>query len=319
MPDDFGIERAERRDKSGRGALLAALLAFVLGAAIVSYFAWTGDLQRFLPSRSNPPATLDASVVQSERLLDEDPQAPASDAPERRTEAELSTVEARLAMLEDRFSRINLQANAASGNAARAEGLLIAFAARRTIDRGTPLHYLEDQLRLRFTNAQPLAVETVISFANQPVTIDELTARLDAIGDQIATGEGEESGWSRVRRELGEIFTIRRDSAPIVTPQDRIDRAKLLTRAGRIDAAISQVRRLPENEVTSRWIADARRYAAAQRALDLIETTAMLEPRRLQDAEGNRVEQPSPLAEPAESEDAPEADDASEIATASAQ
>lgn len=39
----------------------------------------------------------------------------------------VGNVEARLAMLEDRLSRINLQANAASGNAARAESLLIAL------------------------------------------------------------------------------------------------------------------------------------------------------------------------------------------------
>ena len=33
-----------------------------------------------------------------------------------------------------------------------------------------------------------------------------------------------------------------------------------------------------------------------QRALDLIETTAMLEPRKLNDAAGKAINQPSPLA-----------------------
>ena len=42
------------------------------------------------------------------------------------------------------------------------------------------------------------------------------------------------------------------------------------------------------------WIADAKRYAAAQQALDLIETSAVLEPRRLRDREGDPIEQPSP-------------------------
>ena len=43
---------------------------------------------------------------------------------------------------------------AASGNAARAEGLLIAFSARRTLERGNDLGYLGDQLRLRFGDAE---------------------------------------------------------------------------------------------------------------------------------------------------------------------
>ena len=43
-------------------------------------------------------------------------------------------------------------------------------------------------------------------------------------------------------------------------------------------------------------LAAARRFEAAQKALDLLETTAMLEPTRLQDASGQAVDQPSPLA-----------------------
>ena len=49
------------------------------------------------------------------------------------------------ARAEQRLSRIDLQATAASGNAARAEGLLIAFAARRMIDKGEPLGFLEER------------------------------------------------------------------------------------------------------------------------------------------------------------------------------
>ena len=36
---------------------------------------------------------------------------------------------------------------------------------------------------------------------------------------------------------------------------------------------------------------------AMQQALDLIETAAVLEPRRLRDGAGNRIEQPSPVEE----------------------
>ena len=54
---------------------------------------------------------------------------------------------ARVAELEQRLSRITLQAESASGNASRSEGLLVAFAVRRALDRGLSLGYLDAQLR----------------------------------------------------------------------------------------------------------------------------------------------------------------------------
>ena len=46
------------------------------------------------------------------------------------------------------------------------------------------------------------------------------------------------------------------------------------------------------------WMVSVRRYSQVQQALDLIETTAMLDPRNLQDSQGRRLEQASPLAGP---------------------
>ena len=77
----------------------------------------------------------------------------------------------------------------------------------------------------------------------------------------------------------------------------RLDRARLFLESGRTDSAIAEVRNLPGAESAEGWLRDAERYAAAQRALDLIETAAVLEPRRLRDGAGNRVEQPSPAEE----------------------
>ena len=51
---------------------------------------------------------------------------------------------------------------------------------------------------------------------------------------------------------------------------------------------------MPSSEQPGR---DAERFAAMQQALDLIETAAVLEPRRLRDGAGNRIEQPSPVEE----------------------
>lgn len=205
----------------------------------------------------------------------------------------------RVADLEDRLSRINVQAQAASGNAARAEGLLIAFAARRALDRGSPLGYIESQLRLRFGDAQPKAVTTIINASRQPVTLEELAAGLGEIGPALATGSSGAGFWSDFQRELSELFVVRRQGAPSSAPQQRLIRAKRYVETGNVDAAIAEVEKLTgveKDEDAARWMEKARRYKEARRALDVIETAAILEPQQLRTAEGDRVNQPSPLS-----------------------
>src|SRR3546814_19679948 len=80
----------------------------------------------------------------------------------------------RVSELKDRISRINVQAHAASGNAARAEGLLIAFAARRALDTGGPLCYLECHLRLRFGRPHPRDAATSLTATHEPVTLPDM-------------------------------------------------------------------------------------------------------------------------------------------------
>lgn len=267
--------------------MLAALLAFLAGGLLVGWLAWQGKFAALL--RASAPVT-------AARLAGS-PQ-PATSQQTTPVGQSLGSVETRLALLEDRLSRIDLQANAASGNAARAEGLLIAFAARRLIDRGAQLGYLEDQLRLRFADAQPNAVQTVIALSRQPITLEELASQLEAAGPALSQAPAEEGAWDRMKRELSGLFVIRHESTPSPAPQSRVERARLLLIAGKTDAAIAEVSRLPGAAGAQAWIASAHRYEAAQRALDLIETTAMLEPHRLQDGRGKPVNQPSPLLVP---------------------
>ena len=208
-------------------------------------------------------------------------------------------LETRLALLEDRLGRLDLQAQAASGNATRAEGLLIAFAARRTIDRGAPLGYLEDQLKLRFADAQPNALQTVIDAARAPVTLDQLYGELDALSPKLTGAAAREDSWTKVKREFAGLFVIRHETDPTIKPEDRIQRAKLMLTSGKVTEAIAEIGLLPGASGAQPWIANARRYDTLQRALDLIETTALLEPRLLKDDRGTAVVQPSPLNSPA--------------------
>lgn len=283
------------RRRSMRTVFLAMLLAFLAGAGGVAYLAWHGELARYLPARG----------TSGERSATGGAQDAAGGAPTPNEGSRAATpneavtsMEARLAMLEDRFSRLDFEANAASGNAARAEALLIASSARRLIERGAPLSFVSDQLNLRFGDAQPQAVQTITDFARNPVILDQLTARLEALAPDLTDTSQSMNLWSRTRQELASLFTVRSDSPTLLTPAARIDRARLMLTARRIDNAIDEVERMPGADAAQKWIADARRFEDAQRALDLIETTAMLEPRRLRDGSGQDVTQPSPLSAP---------------------
>lgn len=205
----------------------------------------------------------------------------------------------RLAAAEQRLARLDLQAQAAAGNAARAEGLLIAFATRRAVERGAELGYLADQLRLRFGDQWPNAVNTIINFAREPIRIDNLTARLDGLGpDLVQRREG--MNWTRLKRELGELFVIRRESTPSPQPERRLERARIALEQGRYQNAIDEIRGMPGADKADSWIADAERFRDAMQALEVIETAAVLDQSGLRDGAGNVVRQPSPVEQPEE-------------------
>ena len=297
--------RAPSRKPGGihRGLWIAAG-SFVLGAVLIALLWWqgfgTGDLVRVV--REEPVELAAAEPVPSPTAdaVEADPVAA------RRAAARVEQVveqqgglDSRVAAMEQRLARIDLQLEAATGNAARAEGLLIAFAARRAIERGTPLGYLGDQLRLRFGDARPNAVQTVIDVSRDPVTLDQLIARLDGLAPQLVNNEpqGDVMGW--LGRELSGLFVVRREDQPSPQPSRRIDRARLFLESGRPEAAVAEVRNLPNADEAAGWVEDAERYARAQRALELLETTAILETRGLRDGAGNLVRQPSPAGDSA--------------------
>ncbi|HMP55502.1 MAG TPA: hypothetical protein PKD92_02905 [Novosphingobium sp.] len=281
-----------RRNGSARLILAVAVLAFVGGLVLAGWLVWRGEFRHLVPSPAERAAPLPAAALP--------PLPRASASPVPRAEVPLESVEARVALLEARLSRIDSRADAAAGNAARAEALLIAMAARRMVERGQPLGFLEGQLKVRFGDAQPNAVQTLVLASQNPVTLDQLIARLDAARARLTADKAEADAWTHIRHEVSSLFVIYRetDRAPALAPAARLERARLLLAGGRVNEAIAEIERLPGAREGSDWIEQARRYDAAQRALDLIETTAMLEPIRLGDGEGRKVVQPSPLASP---------------------
>ncbi len=185
----------------------------------------------------------------------------------------------RVNRLEERLALLDLQSRTAVGNADRAEGLLVAFAARRAIDRGVALGYIETLLRQRFAATEPQAVATVLTVARQPVTVQSLQKQFQEVAPHLSGGGQEQGWWEAFRTELASLVTIRRENTPSTQPAERLRRAGQSLEAGQVEVALLEVLRLPGHERAASWIANARRYVAAHRALDRLESAALLEPR----------------------------------------
>ena len=139
-------------------------------------------------------------------------------------------------------------------------------------------------------------MRTVIEASRNPVTLDKLIAQLDGLAPALAEAPPEEGALGWLSRELSELFVVRREDSPSPEPRRRLERARLFLESGRAEAAVSEVRNLPNAAGAAAWIRDAERYAGAQRALELLETAALLEPRELRDSAGRSVQQVSPVA-----------------------
>ena len=285
----------QTRRSNWRLWLMFALIAFALGAALT----WT------LTQNLRPGSALSALMARADPGLAGNPSPTPSAAESVATVSEARAavqrvervveqqggLDARVAAMEQRLTRLDLQTQAAAGNAARAEGLLIAFATRRALERGEPLGYLADQLRLRFGDARPNAVRTLIAAAQDPITIDQLLARLDALAPKLADAPKEDGILSRLSRELSAAFVVRHENTPSPAAERRLERARLFLQSGRADDAVTEVRNLPNAAAAREWITDAQRYVAAHSALELLETAAVLDQRELRDGDGERVEQ----------------------------
>jgi hypothetical protein len=292
-----------RKGRSARALILGVCLAFVAGGALVGWVMWYNLSGGIAPARIAAPI-LPAPTAEPTPAFVADPTPiavaakKAEQAAERVAEQQ-GGLDQRLAAAEQRLTRLDLQAQAAAGNAARAESLLIAFATRRAVERGAELGYLSDQLRLRFGDQWPNAVGTIIEFSRDPVRLDELVARLEGLAPQLQQSS-EGPSWSAFKRELKQLFVFRRETTPSPQPQRRLERARWALEQGRYQAAIDEVRGMPGAQKAAAWIRDAERYKKAMDALEVVETAAVLDQRRLRDGAGNPVRQISPLVQPEE-------------------
>lgn len=254
------------RKGMGWGARLLIALVFILlgaGAAI-----WT--LAHYQPAARvlgvapppQPAATLPKPLAVN----------PAPPAPPPTTQAEST----RIAELEQRLSAVENATQRAEGFAGRADALVVAFAARRAIDRGVALGFLENLLVDRFGAQHQAAVATIVTASRQPLRLEDLTSEYEALAPELRRGGPEDSWWTGFKRELGSLVELHRADRPAVSAEARYNRALQRLSMGDVDQALAETMRMPGAARASDWVAKARRYVAAHRALDEVESAALL-------------------------------------------
>lgn len=254
---------SSRRGLSLSSWLLLGLVLLLIGAAAAVWAMSRFDAAaRFF---GVAPAVQAARVQQPFAL----PFAATSSALPQAGNVEASVLEGRIARLEATTAQM-------AGSTARADALLIAFAARRAVERGVALGYLEPLLTDRFGGTHRRAVATVITGARSPVRLEQLTADFDALGGALQGRRPDESVWAGVQRELQSLVSVRRADRPNSRPMATYARARAHLASGQVDQALAEAMRLPGIGRAEQWVADARTYLAMQRAFDEIESAALL-------------------------------------------
>ena len=255
----------------GARLLIAAVLIIVGAAAAVWALAHYQPAARFLgvvPAQQ--PVMLTPKPVVMNPQQQPQPTAPPA--------AQTQVQDQRIASLENRIAAVENATARAVGSAGRADALVVAFAARRAIDRGVALGYLENLLVDRFGAQHRAAVATVITASHQPVRLDDLISEYDALGPELRRGGPQDSWWSDLRREFGELVEIHSAEQPASNPEARYARARQQLAGGNVDQALAETMRLPGAARAGDWTGKARRYIAVHRALDEIESAALLPP-----------------------------------------
>ena len=255
--------------RSGMGWGARLLIAFVLilagAAATVWSLARYEPAARFFGISQTPPTALMSNARPT----------PAQGAPPAATPVQTAP-NAQIATLENRVAQVENATQRAAGSAGRADALVIAFAARRAIDRGVALGYLENLLAARFGPQHQAAVATIITGSHQPVRLNELIRDYQTLAPELRRSGPQDSWWSNTKRELGSLIQVHRSSRPPASPEARYNRALQMLSSGDADQALAETMRLPGAARASAWTAKARRYVAVHRALDEIESAALM-------------------------------------------
>ena len=126
---------------------------------------------------------------------------------------------------------------------------------------------------------------TIITASHQPVRLDDLIDEYEALGPDLRRGGPQDSWWTEFQARTRHRWSrSTRAERPAANPEARYNRALQRLAGGDVDQALAETMRLPGAASAGDWVAKARRYIAAHRALDEIEVrgAAAAAPSRLQ-------------------------------------
>ncbi len=242
-----------------RGLVLFALTCFAIGIAAMGWALseWQPVRDLVFGTPVEAPKTVPAKRIAP-------PPAPPS-----------PNAEAHMARIEQRLAVIDQQADNASNDAARAERLMIAFAARRAVERGVPLGYLEGALRRQFGAADPAAVATIIDAAHRPVTLEQLEDELEIAKADLTSNTNGPGWFDTVWQSLSSLAVIHRADEAAKTPAQHLDAARRALERDRVETAIREIQAMPGAASGKAWLDKAQRYVSARKALDRLEAITL--------------------------------------------
>lgn len=197
--------------------------------------------------------------------------------------ARIVRAEAQVNELQSKVGALGVRVEGAVTDAAQdaqtAQSVMLAAATRRSIETGQPLGPLEPPLRARFGQSYPGPVEALVVAGNRPTTLTRLQQDFERIEASIGNGPAATSSWwDMIKSAIGEIASVRRAGDAHAAPAELIAQAAQRLANGDVAGAAVIVTRLPASPVATGWLADARRYGAAQAALAQIEAAALAPP-----------------------------------------
>lgn len=193
--------------------------------------------------------------------------------------------------IDDRLSRIDVQNQQTSNDAIRTESMLVAFAARRAVDRGAPLGYLKNELRLKFGKTNPNDVAAIITAGELPVRLSVLQNQLETATEILMTPDSDATAWEKFKKEISELFVIREAGSQQLQPNRQLARIKTALADRDVQTAIAEMKQMPGASKAQKWIDLANRYVQVQNALDSIEKTAIAMPTNLASTNGGSSNQ----------------------------
>jgi hypothetical protein len=194
--------------------------------------------------------------------------------------ARIVRAEAQVNALQSQVGALGVKVEGAVTEAAQdaqtAQGVMLAASARRVIDSGQPLGPLEPPLRARFGQSYPGPVEALVAAGNRPITLTRLQQDFTRVAETLrAKSAPPETWWATFMAAIGEIATVRRSGAVQINPAEVAANASARLASGDVAGAIALLSRLPPDRSLTTWLADAKRYRAAQSALAQIEAAAL--------------------------------------------